>query len=218
MVKLGLNESQQQQLLWLILGKEAVDFIIGGKITKAGRDIAIYGLKKGFGAGKAALPVAGRLGMRGVGLTARGGLAVARANPYVLAATIAYVGYKNRETIADVANQLRDNIEDIDFDPRNRPKIDENYPWWLQPPHEGFPIKQTRGRLAPRKNKFNDAVKAGMKALKKSPYHGPKGKFTNGKKAFGFVSKVVSKIKKKVRFRLSKADKIIKGAIKRFYK
>ena len=42
-----LSETQQKNLLYIILGKEAIDFISGGKITKAGRDLVVGVLRRG---------------------------------------------------------------------------------------------------------------------------------------------------------------------------
>jgi hypothetical protein len=47
-----------------------------------------------------------------------------------------------------------------------------------------------------KKSKFNRAISAGMKAIKKSTKGGKKGTFTNPKAAFRTVTKTASKIRK----------------------
>ena len=53
------------------------------------------------------------------------------------------------------------------------------------------------GRLLPkRKSSYNTAVSKAMKALKKSTSYGKKGVLNSPKKAFGFVARTVSKLRK----------------------
>ena len=57
----------------------------------------------------------------------------------------------------------------------------------------GIPAPQRTKRKA---SKFNKAISAGMKAVKKSKSFGKPGKFSNSKKAFAAVTKTVSGLKK----------------------
>jgi len=65
-------------------------------------------------------------------------------------------------------------------------------------------------------NKHNQAVKAGMKALKASKYDGPKGTLRKPKLAFSKVNKTISKIKKRAKVSKKGATGVIARAVKRF--
>ena len=65
-------------------------------------------------------------------------------------------------------------------------------------------------------NKHNQAVKAGMKALKASKYDGPKGKLRKPKLAFSKVNKTISRIKKRAKVSKKGATGVIARAVKRY--
>ena len=65
-------------------------------------------------------------------------------------------------------------------------------------------------------NKYQQAVKAGMKALKASKYDGPKGKLRKPKLAFSKVNKTISRIKKRAKVSKKGATGVIARAVKRF--
>ena len=65
-------------------------------------------------------------------------------------------------------------------------------------------------------NKHNQAVKAGMKALKASKYDGPKGTLRKPKLAFSKVNKTISKIKKRAKVSKKGAAGVIARAVKKF--
>ena len=74
-----------------------------------------------------------------------------------------------------------------------------------------MPIK---ANVKKRKTNFNKAVSAGMKAVKKSTYMGAKGKLNNAKKAFGKVTKTVSRINKGAKVSAKGVTGTIKRAVK----
>lgn len=76
----------------------------------------------------------------------------------------------------------------------------------------GMPASMSRApRVKKKLSKFNKAVSAGMKALKKSKSYGKPGTINNGKKAFKQVTKVASRINKGAKV----SAKGVTGVIKR---
>ena len=76
----------------------------------------------------------------------------------------------------------------------------------------GMPASMSRApRVKKKLSKFNKAVSAGMKALKRSKSYGKPGTINNGKKAFKQVTKVASRIKKGAKV----SGKGVTGVIKR---
>jgi len=67
-------------------------------------------------------------------------------------------------------------------------------------------------------SKFNKAVSAGMKALKKSRNYGKPGTINNGKKAFKQVTKVASKLNKGGKVSAKGVTGVIKRGIGRIFK
>ena len=78
----------------------------------------------------------------------------------------------------------------------------------------------TRGTAKAKKkvSKFNKAVSAGMKALKKSKNYGKPGTINNGKKAFKQVTKVASKLNKGGKVSTKGISGVIKRGIGRILK
>jgi hypothetical protein len=62
----------------------------------------------------------------------------------------------------------------------------------------------------------NQAVSAGMKALKASKYDGPKGKLRKPKASFSKVNKTVSKLKRRKKVARTGATGVIARAVKKF--
>jgi len=143
-----------------------------------------------------AAPVAAR-GVTGfVPAAARTVGMVAMRHPYVATAAVIYVGIKNREKIRSLLEQGYDIVE-----PAVQPAISEVMQI-TEPGREellaGIGARPITTRLTRRPSKFNKAVSAGMKALKKAPTYGGKGKIKPAKKAFALVVKLASaKMKKK---------------------
>lgn len=221
-----LTQDQQKNLLYILLGKEAIDFISGGKITKAGRDLTVSLLKRG---GPPAARGAGALGRSLVGTGFQVGKTIAMRHPVLTAGAVVYYAVKHRDEIRDLAERgwqlaeeggrtLWDHYQEYGIQPMvgvltpDHPILSEQ---GYQPGGVFGTDRHPRKRA---KTMFNRAVGAGVKALKKSPLMGPKGTLNNAKKTFGFVSKVVAKIRNKKKFRKTKADKVIIRAIKKWYK
>ena len=222
-----LSDQQQKNLLYILLGKEALDFISGGKITKAGRDLTVSLLKRG---GPPAARSGAALGRSLVGTGFQVGKTIAMRHPVLTAGAVVYYAVKHRDEIRDLAERGWEAVES-----GGKTLWDHYQEFGIQPIgghlYPGHPALSDQGYLPggvfgtdkhPRKSKsatmFNKAVAAGVKAIRRSPMQGTKGVLNNAKKTFGFVSKVVSKVKKKKKFRKSKADNIIIKAIKRWYK
>ena len=70
--------------------------------------------------------------------------------------------------------------------------------------------------LIRRPTQHNQAVKAGMRALKASKFDGPKGKLRKPKLAFSKVNKTISKIKKRAKVSKRGATGVIARAVKRY--
>lgn len=219
-----LSETQQKNLLYIILGKEAIDFISGGKITKAGRDIVVGVLRRG---GPPAARGGVALGRSLVGTGFQVGKTIALRHPVLTAGAVVYYSVKHRDEIRDLAERGWELAEGA-----GRTLWDHYQEYGIQPIAgvltPDHPMFSEKGYLPggvfgtdkhPRKkSKFNKAVSAGVRAVRRSPLQGAKGALSNARKTFGFVSKVVSKVRKKKKFRKSKADNIIIKAIKRWYK
>ena len=132
----------------------------------------------------------------------------ARVTPTgLVASTAGVLAIQNREKIADLAAQgyqvvapAAQGIAERALDPESFRPMGE--PRDLLP--IGGPIKRlTKKRLS----KFNQAIKAGMKAVKASTSYGKKGTINNAKKAFTAVTKTASKI--------NKGGKVAKSGIQR---
>jgi len=186
---LSLTQKQQRDLLIAVgLG----DFLVGGKITAVTRKAVVGALKR-------ILPVAGRAAVPAVASIARTGLGVGRLlmyNPYIAGGTAIYVGVTERERIAELLRQGYE-ISAPQFEEggfireRLQPDQAEDF-------SEGrsFGVLPTQTRKK-RPSKFNNAVKAGMAAVKKSTSYGKKGTIKPAKKAFSVVVKLASAKSKK---------------------
>ena len=183
--------------------------LLGGMVVDQVIDIATYGrlsqLKgKAFKAVvvpiiRRGAPIAGRALMR-TPLAAAGSVRMlALRHPVATAAAVIYVGYHERERIKQLLDQGYDIIEERLPTPSlppspgiDRPSIPgvEEILTSLGGPGIRFPI-------ARRPSKFNQAVSAGMKAIKKSTSYGGKGKIKPAKKAFSVVVKLAAAKKKK---------------------
>jgi len=148
--------------------------------------------------GRALLPVAGRAGISVAG-TALGVGRLLMTNPYILGATAIYVGYHERERIKQLLDQGYDIIEErlptpSLPSPPSIPGVEEIITSGRVPRISVIPRPFGRPR---KPSKFNKAVSAGMKAIKKSTSYGGKGKIRPAKKAFSVVVKLAAAKKKK---------------------
>jgi len=187
---LSLTQKQQRDLLIAVgLG----DFLVGGKITAVTRKAVVGALKR-------ILPAAGRAAVPAVASVARAGLGASRLlmfNPYIAGSTAIYVGITERERIRELLQQGYE-ITSTEIVPPAGEFFTERLPS-RQPDFSGgrsFGVLPTQKRKK-RPSKFNSAVSAGMKAVKKSTSYGGKGKIKPAKKAFSMVTKMAAAKKKK---------------------
>jgi len=166
----------------------AVDFYTEGRFSAP----VARALKKAFGR---AAPVAARGAASFVPRALGTARFVAMRHPYIAAAVITYEVVKNREQIAQLAQEGWQVIQ---------PAV-EPVSQFLQ--EEVFtPQAAVRARevgtigspfRARRPSSFNKAVSAGMKAIKTSTSYGKKGEIKPAKKAFSVVVKLAAAKKKK---------------------
>ncbi len=81
-----------------------------------------------------------------------------------------------------------------------------------------IPTEAGRTKVKKKLSKFNKAVSAGMKALKKSKSYGSPGTINNGKKAFKQVTRVASKLNKGGKVSAKGVTGVIKRGIGRIFK
>ena len=185
--------------------------IIGGLLADQGIDVATFGAVsrlKGKALQRVALPLVKRAGMmalRGTAMapvTAAGSVRMlALRHPWLAAGAAVYVGYHERERIKQLLDQGYDIIEERLPTPAPPsspspviPGVEEIITGVGRPGISVIPPAFGRPR---RPSKFNKAVSAGMKAIKKSTSYGKKGTISPVKKAFSVVVKLASAKKKK---------------------
>jgi len=140
-----------------------------------------------------AVPFVGRAALRQPAAVAGTARLIAMRHPVATGLAVAYVGYTQREKIQALLEQGYEIIE---------PAVVEPLLELTAPGREellaGIGARPITTRLTRQPSKFNKAVSAGMKALKKAPTYGGKGKIKPAKKAFALVVKLASaKMKKK---------------------
>jgi len=170
---------------------KGVDLATGGALNKMTK-------KAVLAIGRRLLPVAGRAGVSVAG-TALGVSRLVMVNPYILGGTALYVGITERERIKQLLEQGYEIIreEGATFTPERIQQARDvgtiQQPAFMDPLRERF-FEEVKKRTP---SKFNLAVKAGMKAIKKSTSYGGKGIIKPAKKAFALVTKLASAKKKK---------------------
>lgn len=190
--------------------------LIGGLLVDQAIDVATFGALsklKGKALQKVVLPLLTRAVPRAglsVGRAAFGASRILMSNPYVLGATAIYVGVTERERIRalleegyeivreDVAPPVGEFLREEIFTRENleaaRDRGVIGPAPFLDPLRERF-LEVVKKR---KPSKFNLAVKAGMKAIKKSTSYGKRGIIKPAKKAFTLVTKLASaKMKKR---------------------
>ena len=201
------TKQQEELAAWMIaagITAHAVsDIISRGRLTRAETGLLLKVFKKvapvaGRAVAKEAVGL-GRLAVRGL---PRAGMALARSNPYTLAALLLYAGYIKRDEIAEVGAAIAD-------DPRTQAAYEDllaggqAVQQTLQPFAElpGLPGIRPLARLKPgvskrRESKANKAVRQGMAWLKAGtkaatgarPGIHPKGAFRLVVKAAGMAN------------------------------
>jgi len=168
-------------------------------------DVATFGRLsqlKGKALTKVVLPLVSKTTTRvalpaavSVGRAAFGASRILMTNPYVLGATAIYVGVTERERIKQLLDQGYEIVQE-----QGVPPI-QQVMQITEPGREellaGIGARPITTRLTRKPSKFNLAVKAGMKAVKKSTSYGGKGRISPAKKAFALVTKLASAKKKK---------------------
>ena len=181
------------------IGEKVIDLITGGKLAKAESKVVWSIIKK-------AGPAAARGAVGFVPAVARTVGMVALRHPYVAGAAIIYVGITEREKIRTLLEQGYDIVEERLPTPSlppspgrpSIPGVEEIITSSMVPQFMARPSLPPGARLRRRgPSKFNKAVSAGMKAIKKSTSYGKKGTIRPAKKAFSLVTKLASAKKKK---------------------
>jgi hypothetical protein len=167
---------------------KGVDVATGGALNRMTR-------KAILATGRALLPVAGRAGISVAG-TALGVGRLLMTNPYILGATAIYVGYHERERIKQLLDQGYDIVEERLPTPSLPTPGIPSMPSPIIPGVSEI-ITSVRRPRARRLSKFNKAVSAGMKAIRKDKTYGGKGQIKPSKKAFAVVVKLAAAKKKK---------------------
>jgi len=185
--------------------------LLGGMVADQIIDVATYGRLSKLKAQvlapivRKAVPIAGRAALRTPLATAGSARYLALKHPVATGLAVAYVAYTERDKIQALLEQgyeiiepavepvgqfLREQVFTEEHLQRGRERGVISPPAFLDPLRE-----KLLGKRKP--SKFNLAVKAGMKAIKKSTSYGGKGIIKPAKKAFALVTKLASAKKKK---------------------
>jgi len=203
-----------EELGAILVGHGIVDFVSGGKLSKVERNALWSAFKKaGMGVARA-VP-------RASGTVARVGGTIAMRHPYIAAGAVIYVAATNREQIADLVRQGYDVVQESGIgqsvDPsRFVPAVQSEFERLMT---EG--PRPSPGRIPPgflqkpkrRKSTYNSAVSKAMKALKNSTSYGKKGVLNAPKKAFGFVARTVSKLRRGKKVPSKGASGVVKRSL-----
>ena len=203
----------QKEIAAFIVGHGIVDFVSGGKLSLVERNAIWKSLKK---LGPPAARAAPRIGMTALQV----GKQVALRHPVLTGGAIVYYTYKNREEIADLLGQGYDVIQDI-----NAPMAERRREFASDPVGFTQDIFKDRPLIRPlgtptfgekpkrRKSTYNLAVSKGIKALKKSTSYGKRGVLNTPKKAFGFVARTVSKLRRGKKVSSKGASGVVKRSV-----
>jgi len=187
----------QKEIAAFVVGHGIVDFVTGGTLSRIERN-ALWKVIKKLG------PPAARGAIGIVPSVARTVGMVAMRHPYVAAGAVIYVAVTEREKIRTLLEQGYDVIEErlptpsLPPSPPSIPGVEEIITGSMIPQFMARPPLPPGARLRRRgPSKFNKAVSAGMKAIKKSTSYGKRGVIKPAKKAFALVTKLASAKKKK---------------------
>ena len=200
-------------LLGGLLVDQAIDVATFGRLSKLkgqafARAVGPLLRKTGMATARAAPSAVGRLAGTAVGATRF----VVMRHPYIAAAVVTYEVVNNREQIAQLAREGWEIVQELPSMYAEIQETAQEFDRRFQPLGRSMP-RVTRKK---RPSKFNSAIKAGMKAIKRSKFLGKPGKFTNSKKAFGTVTRTVSRLKKGAKVSSKGALGTIKRAVKRY--
>jgi len=200
-----------EELGAILVGHGIVDFVSGGKLSKVERNALWSAFKKaGMGVARA-VP-------RASGTVARVGGTIAMRHPYIAAGAVIYVAATNREQIADLVRQGYDVVQEALPEPTPFASEFSADPFGASVELIRSRPRMPRGRLMPerkpkRRSAYNSAVSKGIKALKKSTSYGKRGVLNSPKKAFGFVARTVSKLRKGKKVPSKGASGVVKRSL-----
>jgi len=138
------------------------------------------------------------------GTAARVAGTVAMRHPYIAAGTVLYIAVTNREAISNMIREGWEVVEGVEMGMPTQTNL------------RAIDPIGTAKRVKRKTSKFNKAISVGMKAIKRSKFLGKSGKFTSSKKAFGTVTRTVSKLRKGKKVSSKGALGTIKRAVKRY--
>jgi len=149
------------------------------------------------------------------------GRTIALRHPVLTAGAVVYYTYKNREEIADLVEQGYDIVQDANIgqniDPsRFVPALQSEFSRLITEGPRPSPGRVPPGFLQKpkrRRSSYNTSVSKAMKAIKKSTSYGKKGIISTPKKAFGFVARTVSKLRKGKKVPSKGASGVVKRAL-----
>jgi hypothetical protein len=190
----------------------AADFLSEGRFSAP----VARALKKAIRRyGPAAARAVPTTGMRLAGTAVGGARFVAMRHPYIAAAVVTYEVVKNREQIAQLLREGWEVVEELPGLYEQAKRGSEEFEFGRSRyPFSAVSMPTIKRKR--RKSKFNSAISAGMKAVKRSKFLGKPGKFTNSKKAFATVTKTVSRLRKGAKVSSKGALGTIKRAVKRY--
>ena len=200
------------------------DFLAEGRLSaplsRALKRAAVAAGKKAIFTAPAAARVAQASALRGAGTVARVAGTVALRHPILTAGAVVYYTYKNRDELGDLVSQGYEVIQDINAPMAERRREFASDPiGFTQDIFEDRPLIRPLGAPIPglkpkrRKSTYNTAVSKAMKAVKKSTSYGKKGVLNAPKKAFGFVARTVSKLRRGKKVSNKGASGVVKRAL-----
>jgi len=149
------------------------------------------------------------------------GRTIALRHPVLTAGAVVYYTYKNREEIADLIGQGYDVIQDANIgqniDPsRFVPAVQSEFGRLMTEGPRPSPGRVPPGFLQKpkrRKSTYNTSVSKAMKAIKNSTSYGKKGIINTPKRAFGFVARTVSKLRRGKKVPSKGASGVVKRSL-----
>jgi len=200
------------------------DFLAEGRLSaplsRALKRAAIAAGKKAIFTAPAAARVAQASALRGAGTALAVGRTIAMRHPILTAGAVVYYTYKNREELGSLVEQGYEVLQDINAPMAQRRREFASDPiGFTEEIFADRPLIRPLGAPIPgmkpkrRKSTYNSAVSKAMKAVKKSTSYGKKGVLNAPKKAFGFVAKTVSKLRRGKKVSSKGASGVVKRAL-----
>ena len=200
------------------------DFLAEGRLSaplsRALKRAAVAAGKKAIFTAPAAARVAQASALRGAGTALAVGRTIAMRHPILTAGAVVYYTYKNREELGSLVEQGYEVLQDINAPMAQRRREFASDPiGFTEEIFADRPLIRPLGTPIPgmkpkrRKSTYNSAVSKAMKAVKKSTSYGKKGVLNAPKKAFGFVAKTVSKLRRGKKVSSKGASGVVKRAL-----